>query len=56
MARDPVCEMDVDEQQATSKRLTSRYRGQTYYFCCPSCKEHFDQDPDRYVGRQYEQH
>lgn len=55
-AKDPVCEMIVRKSQAESRGLTSEYRGIKYYFCCPSCKEHFEQDPVRYAGRDMEQH
>ena len=49
MALDPVCGMEVDEQQAAAK---SEYQGKTYYFCSPSCKRQFDKDPERYLGQQ----
>lgn len=52
MAKDPVCGMQVDEQQAASKGLTSQYQGQTYSFCSPGCKQQFDQDPQRYATQQ----
>ncbi len=42
---DPVCEMEVDEEDA----LKSEYEGVTYYFCCEECKEEFDGDPEAYV-------
>jgi len=48
MARDPVCGMQVNEQQAAG---TSEYRGEAYYFCSPRCKEQFDQNPERYMGQ-----
>ena len=44
MARDPVCGMDVDPARAAAR---SEYRGRTYYFCSPHCKEEFDTAPDR---------
>ena len=47
MAVDPVCKMKVDE--ATAK-WTSEYKGQTYYFCSPGCKEAFDQNPEHYLA------
>jgi YHS domain-containing protein len=47
MAKDPVCEMDVDEKTAKWK---STYQGKTYYFCAPGCKADFDEDPEKYVG------
>lgn len=52
MAKDLVCGMQVNEQQAGSQGLTSEYRGQTYYFCSANCKRQFDQNPERYAGQQ----
>ena len=49
MAKDPVCGMDVDEKKAAGK---SEYNGQTYYFCSPGCKKAFDQEPEKYAGKQ----
>jgi YHS domain-containing protein len=46
MAKDPVCNMQVDEQKAAA---TSSYKGQTYYFCAKTCKESFDKDPEKYL-------
>jgi YHS domain-containing protein len=48
MAKDPVCGMQVNEQQAAGK---SEYQGETYYFCSASCKQQFDQNPERYTGQ-----
>lgn len=47
MAIDPVCGMQVDESSA---QWTSEYKGKTYYFCAPGCKNSFDKDPEKYVG------
>lgn len=44
--RDPVCDMEVDEQDAAGQ---SEYQGQTYNFCSESCKNEFDQNPQQYV-------
>lgn len=52
MAKDLVCGMQVDEQQATAQGLTSEYQGQTYYFCGAGCKKQFEKDPQRFVGQQ----
>ena len=52
MAKDLVCGMQVDEQQAAGRGLTSEYQGQTYYFCSPSCKQQFDQNPARFAGQE----
>src|SRR5689334_21317828 len=43
---DPVCGMSVDPATAPA---SSVYQGRTYSFCCPSCKQRFDQDPERYL-------
>ncbi len=49
MAKDPVCGMDVDEKTATAKSV---YQGQTYYFCSPGCKQAFDKEPQKYIGKK----
>ena len=43
---DPVCKMEVDEQDAPP---ATEYDGKTYYFCCEGCKEEFDRNPGAYV-------
>ncbi len=55
MATDVVCGMQVDEQEARSKGLTSEYQGETYYFCAPGCKQEFDKNPQRFAGKQAKQ-
>lgn len=46
--RDPVCNMEIDEQSATGR---SEHEGHNYYFCSESCKNEFDQHPEQYVGQ-----
>jgi YHS domain-containing protein len=46
MARDPICDSEVDEQVAEFK---SQYGSQTYYFCSQKCKEQFDLRPEQYA-------
>ncbi len=48
MEKDPVCGMQVKPDQATPR---SDYGGQAYYFCCASCKQKFDQNPQSYAGK-----
>jgi len=46
--RDPICNMEVDEQSAAGQ---SEYQGKTYYFCSEGCKEEFDQNPQHYANQ-----
>ena len=39
---DPVCEMNVDENNAEYK---SEYGGKTYCFCAAGCQKAFDENP-----------
>ena len=48
MAIDPVCKMDVDENNPPGG--TSEHNGATYYFCAPGCKIVFDREPDKYLA------
>jgi Cu(I)/Ag(I) efflux system membrane fusion protein len=48
---DPVCGMNVDEAKAAAGGMTSVFRGKTYYFCSPECKEKFDKDPASFVEK-----
>ena len=48
LAKDPVCNMNVDEKKAAA---TSVYKGKTYYFCAKGCKEKFDKEPEKIVGK-----
>lgn len=51
MAKDPVCNMNVDEKRAAA---TSVHKGKTYYFCAKSCKEKFDREPEKFIGKEKE--
>jgi YHS domain-containing protein len=46
VAKDPICEMEVDESTAEH---TSEYKGKKYYFCAPGCKKEFEANPEKYV-------
>lgn len=48
MVRDPVCKMEVNEQDSPAQ---SKFQGQTYYFCSQECKEKFDQSPGEYARK-----
>jgi YHS domain-containing protein len=49
MTKDPVCGMQVDENNAPA---TSSYQGKKYSFCGQECKNKFDQEPQRYAQPQ----
>jgi len=55
MAKDPVCNMDVDERAAPAKY---EYKGKVYYFCAPGCKTAFHKDPEKYLksGGNHQHH
>lgn len=48
MAVDPVCQMQVNEK---APGASSTYKGKTYYFCCAACKDKFEKEPEKYVGK-----
>ena len=52
MAIDPVCKMNVDENNC---KYTSEYKGKTYYFCAPGCQKDFEEDPEKYLQESNEE-
>ena len=46
MARDLVCDMDVDEKTAKYK---TTHMGETYYFCALGCQKAFEANPHKYI-------
>ena len=45
--KDPVCGMMIDQSSAAG---TSRYQGQTYYFCSAEDLRQFEANPAKYAG------
>lgn len=45
--KDPVCGMNVDPGKAAG---ASVHAGKTYYFCSTSCRDQFEQDPQKYLA------
>jgi len=31
--------------------IFKEYKGKKVYFCCPSCKDEFEKDPEKYVSK-----
>jgi Cu+-exporting ATPase len=48
MAKDPVCNMEVDPKKAAAQ---SNYKGQMIYFCAVGCKQAFDANPEKYLSK-----
>jgi YHS domain-containing protein len=46
IARDPVCDMDVEVARAAA---STDHENRTYYFCSMACKHAFDQQPELYA-------
>ncbi len=46
--KDPVCSMQIKPSEAAAE---SDYKGQPYYFCAETCRQAFEQDPERYASR-----
>jgi YHS domain-containing protein len=46
MVLDPICLMEIDERNARFKTV---YNGQTFYFCDKSCKQKFEEEPEKYI-------
>ena len=44
--KDPVCGMDVVRDKSTA---ASVYRGKTYHFCSATCRDKFEQSPEKYA-------
>jgi YHS domain-containing protein len=47
MAKDPICNVEVDEQSAEFK---SQYGSKTYYFRSEECKNEFESRPEHYAA------
>jgi len=46
MAVDPICKMEVNEDNAEYK---CEYKGKTFYFCAQGCKKTFEDNPEKYL-------
>ncbi|TES91956.1 MAG: YHS domain-containing protein, partial [Candidatus Cloacimonadota bacterium] len=34
-----------------SVERTVEHKGETYYFCSSSCKDKFEEEPEKYIGK-----
>lgn len=46
-AVDLVCGMEIDPKESKNR---SEYGGKIYYFCSKNCKDHFEANPEKYIG------
>jgi RND family efflux transporter MFP subunit len=51
LSKDLVCGIDVSVNKAEKAGTKSIYKGKTYYFSSDECKQQFDKDPERYIGK-----
>lgn len=49
VTRDPVCGLSVDASKSKAAGWQSTVNHNTYSFCSPACKDHFDKTPERYA-------
>ena len=45
MAKDPVCNMNIDEKNA---KYISEINGNKVYLCSSTCKQQLEQNPQKY--------
>ena len=45
MAKDPVCNMNIDEKNA---KYTSEINGKKIYLCSAACKQQLEHNPSKY--------
>ena len=46
--KDPVCGMVVSHLTAPA---ACEFKGKTYYFCSDTCRDKFEANPDKYIGK-----
>ena len=46
----PVTKSAVDTNLAVDAGLTGEYQGKVFYFCCPSCQNKFEGNPEKYLA------
>jgi Cu+-exporting ATPase len=52
-AIDPVCGMDVFPGKT---KLVAIYDGHSYWFCAEVCRDAFERNPEKYLGRKAVKH
>ena len=44
-----ICSVMGNPVEDINAAPNSKYKGSTYYFCCPPCKDKFDENPEKYI-------
>ena len=50
LVRDPVCGMRIEPEYAADVDF---YKGKIFYFCAQSCKQEFNNDPEKYFSANF---
>lgn len=50
MNNEVICPVMGNPVDDITTAAFSEYKGKTYYFCCPGCKDIFDKDPEKYAN------
>ncbi len=50
---DPVCGMDVVPGKT---KLVAVHNGHSYWFCAGACRDAFEKDPEKYLGKKTVKH
>lgn len=50
MNNEVICPVMGNPVDDITTAAHSVYKGKTYYFCCPGCKDTFDKDPEKYAN------
>ncbi|MEE8378652.1 MAG: YHS domain-containing protein [Candidatus Aminicenantaceae bacterium] len=49
-----TCAVNGKEFEKTDDTASFEYKGETYYFCCPGCKDKFVKNPDEFLNTEGE--
>jgi len=49
-----TCPVTGEVMKKSEAKISTEYKGKTYYFCCPGCQDKFLKDPEKYTQKQAE--
>lgn len=53
-AEKEICPVTGEEFEKTDTTPSFEFKGETYYFCCPGCKDKFEKNPEEYLDKEEE--